>query len=179
MSRTISRILVPTDFSAPSEVALDYAITMATRFGASLHLLHVVDDPLVVAGAAFGAEAYIVSVPAIRASLVDEAAARLARLLPRAQRKAVAARSEVRVGRPADAICDVARQESCDLVVMGTHGRSGMAHLLLGSVAETMVREAPCPVLTVRSEPTHALASERELFAHELASTAAGERRIG
>lgn len=79
MSRTITRILVPTDFSATSELALEYAITMASRFGASVHLLHVVEVPFV--GGAFGSEVYITPVPAIRVHLVDEAARKLSRLL--------------------------------------------------------------------------------------------------
>jgi universal stress protein A len=167
--RRFSRVLVPTDFSPTSEAALDYAITIAARFGASLHLLHVVDDPFV--GGAWGSEVYIASVPAMRARLVDDAAAKLSRLLPRAQHEGVPARSEVRVGRPVETIKDAAAEEHCDLIVMGTHGRSGMAHLLLGSVAEKVVREAPCPVLTVRSGPADALAREQVFFEHEYVPT--------
>lgn len=167
MSRTIARILVPTDFSVVSELALEYAITVASRFGASLHLLHVVDDPFV--GGAFGSEVYITSVPAMRVHLVDEAASKLSRLLWHCQ--SVAARREVRVGRPADVIREAAEEHACDLIVMGTHGRTGMAHLLLGSVAERIVREAPCPVLTVRGDAAGRVTAERELFAHTLAPT--------
>jgi len=167
MSRTITRILVPTDFSATSDVALDYAVTVAKRFGASLHLLHVVDDPFV--GGAFGSEMYITSVPAMRVHLVDEAASRLSHLLPQCRR--VAARTEVRVGRPADVIREVAEEHGFDLIVMGTHGRTGMAHLLLGSVAEKIVREAPCPVLTVRGDVAGLATVERERFNHELVPT--------
>lgn len=170
MSGTITKILVPTDFSETSEMALDYAITLASRFGASLHLLHVVDDPI-VAGVAFGSEVYIASVPTIRDGLVDDAAAKLSQLLPRAQARSVAARSEVRIGRAAETIREVAGQERCDLIVMGTHGRSGMAHLLLGSVAEKTVRSAPCPVLTVRTVPAHAVEAERDWFEHDLVPT--------
>jgi nucleotide-binding universal stress UspA family protein len=167
MSRTITRILVPTDFSATSEVALDYAITVASRFGASLHLLHVVDDPFV--GGAFGSEVYITSVPTMRVHLVDEAETRLCRLLPLCRR--VAARSQVRVGRPPEVIREVAEEQGIDLIVMGTHGRTGMAHLLLGSVAEKIVREAPCPVLTVRGETGALVGAEREHFECELVPT--------
>jgi universal stress protein A len=167
MTRTITRILVPTDFSATSDVALDYAIAMAKRFGASLQVLHVVDDPFV--GGAVGSEVYITNVPAMRVHLVDEAASKLVRLLPQCGR--VAARTEVRVGKPADVIRDVAEEHGVDLIVMGTHGRTGMAHLLLGSVAEKIVREAPCPVLTVRGDPVGLVTAERELFNHELVPT--------
>jgi nucleotide-binding universal stress UspA family protein len=169
MTRTISRILVPTDFSAASEAALEYAVTLADRFGASLHLLHVVEDPFV--GGAFGSELYITSVPAMRAHLVDEAAQRLCRILGQEDRERLKATSEVRVGAPAAAIREAAHVQHCDLVVMGTHGRSGMAHLLLGSVAEKVVRHAPCPVLTVRNEAAAALAAERAFFAHDMVPT--------
>ncbi len=167
MNRTIARILVPTDFSATSDTALGYAITVAKQFGASLHLLHVVDDPFV--GGAFGSEVYITSVPAMRVHLVDEAASKLARLLPLCKR--VGARTEVRVGKPADVIREVAEEHGVDLIVMGTHGRTGIAHLLLGSVAEKIVREAPCPVLTVRGDAAGLVTAERELFNHELVPT--------
>jgi universal stress protein A len=152
---------VPTDFSAASDAALDYAITMGHRFGASLHLLHVVDDPF--AGAAtWGSEVYIASVPAMQDTLVDEAAKKLSVLLARAAAKRVPARSEVRLGRPAELIREVAKREVSDLIVMGTHGRTGMAHVLLGSVAEKMVREAPCPVLTVRGEVPEPVTAEHK-----------------
>lgn len=164
MSRAITRILVPTDFSAISEVALNYAITVARRFGASLHLLHVVDDPFV--GKTFGSEVYITSVAAMRVHLVDEAAGRLSRVLPECGR--VPARTEVRVGRPQDVIRAVAEQHGCDLIVMGTHGRTGMSHLLLGSVAEQIMREAPCPVLTVRGDAACLVPGARERLDHEL-----------
>lgn len=163
MTRPITRILVPTDFSTATELALDYAVTVASRFGASLQLLHVVDDPLVTG--AVGSEVYITSLPSLRQRLIDDAARRLGRLAFTCGR--VAARREVRIGRPADAICEVAREEGCDLIVMGTHGRTGMAHVLLGSVAEQVVRKAPCPVLTVRDSAR--LAFERDLCTHHVA----------
>jgi universal stress protein A len=167
MNRTITRILVPTDFGATSDAALEYATTVAKRFGASLHLLHVVDHPFI--GGAFGSEVHITSVPAMRVHLVEEAANRLARLLPQFGR--VAARTEVRVGKPADIIREVAEEHGADLIVMGTHGRTGVAHLLLGSVAEKIVREAPCPVLTVRGDSVGVATVERDPFNHELVPT--------
>ena len=168
MSRTITDILVPIDFSATSDAALHYAVTLARRFRASLHLLHVVDDAFV--GGAFGSEIYIASVPAMQASLIDEAARKLSGVLSKVERASIAAGMEVRVGRPADVICEAAEEHACDLIVMGTHGRTGMAHLLLGSVAEKMVRAAPCPVLTVRGEVANRIEAPTE-FAHELVPT--------
>ena len=165
MTRTISRILAATDFSAASDRAIDYASALASQFGASVHLLHVVEDPF-VAGA-WNPELYIASVPTMRASLIDEAAARLARLRQTFERQGLTVTSEVMVGSPAPAIRDVAEGRCCDLVVMGTHGRSGMAHLLLGSVAEKVIRQAPCPVLTVRTKTAPVVAEEEEFFARD------------
>jgi universal stress protein A len=163
MTRRISRILVPTDFSTASELALDYATSLALQFGASVHLLHVVEDPF-VAGA-WTPELYIASISTVRASLIDDAAARLASLHPAFERNGLKVTSEVMVGSPGPAIRDVAERQRADLVVMGTHGRSGMAHLLLGSVAEKVIRQASCPVLTVRTHPEPLPVGEPELFA--------------
>lgn len=165
MTRTISRILVATDFSAPSERALEYAITIAGRFGASLHLLHVVEDPMVTG--TWAPEALLGGASAIRASLIDEAARRLARLVASDDRLRLMVTSEVRLGYAAEAIREVATSQHCDLIVMGTHGRTGVAHLLLGSVAEKVVRQARCPVFTVHDEAVEAPVVERELFARE------------
>lgn len=169
MRRTISSILVPTDFSAASELALDYAITLADRFGASVHLLHVVEDPF--AAGVLGPEVYIGASTSVRDKLIDQAADRLARLVAPADRVRLQVTSEVRVGFPAASICEVADGRRCDLIVMGTHGRTGMAHLLLGSVAEKVVRQAPCPVMTLRSQAVAAMEAERDLFAHEFVPT--------
>ena len=163
MTRTITRILVPVDFGDTSDLALDYAVTLARRFGATLHLLHVVDDS---------------SVSDLRARLVDEAARRLPWVLWRCQ--GVAVRREVRVGHLADMIRETAAERKCDLIVMGMNGRTGMAHLLLGDVAEVLVREAPCPVLTVRANTADVVAAERpdvdHEFSRELVANAAGGR---
>ena len=168
MSRRITRILVPTDFSPASDAAFDYALVIASRFGASLHLLHVLDDPLVV-GQTWGSEVYIGSLPTMRESLSQAAAAKLAHVVAQAEAKGIAARSDVRVGRPAEMIRDAAEKEAVDLIVMGTHGRTGMAHLVMGSVAERMLRDAPCPVLTVRAGDP--LTAERAMFESELVPT--------
>jgi nucleotide-binding universal stress UspA family protein len=150
MSIPFSRILVPTDFSELSGVALEYGQALAERFGASLHVLHVIEDPFMMG--ATSSEIYVPDVPALRAALVTDAEAQLAALLPDRVRDAVRVTTEVRVGHAAPLISDVAKTTPCDLIVMGTHGRTGVAHLFLGSVAEKVVRTAPCPVLTIRGE---------------------------
>lgn len=142
----ITRILVPTDFSATADAALDYAYVLAEQFGASLELLHVLDDPFVVDGMA--AEAYISEAPALRSAMLQEARNRLRHRA--APRQGIAIETEVLFGHGARTIAEYAAERGVDLIVMGTHGRTGFAHLLLGSVAERLVRTAPCPVLTVR-----------------------------
>jgi len=138
MGTVITRILVPTDFSRPSEQALAYARSLAQRFGASLHLLHVVNRPLLAEGLA--AEAFIDE----SSDMVEVAQQRLRKQAPDA------ASANVVFGYAAKSIVQHASQLGVDLIVMGSHGRTGIAHILLGSVAEAVVRTAPCPVLTVR-----------------------------
>ena len=143
----VKRILVPTDFSATADAALDYAYLVAERFGASLQLLHVLDDPFVSEG--MTAEAYISEAPVLRSAMLRDAQSRLShRSAPRDQ--GVRVDSEVLFGHGAKTIAEYAQTLGVDLIVMGTHGRTGVAHLLLGSIAERLVRTAPCPVLTVR-----------------------------
>lgn len=113
-----TRILVPIDFSAPSDAALVYAKGIAAHFGARLHVVHVTDSPS----------------PALAPALDADA--------PQAS-------TELLHGPCAKTIVDAARRHHCDLIVMGTHGRTGMTHALMGSVAEDVVRHAECPVLTV------------------------------
>ena len=151
-----NRILVPTDFSAPSDVALEYAREMARRFGASIHVLHVIDDTNLDG---FGAEALVPPTPETRTHLLRDAHERLAHRLTDEDRQAFGATSEVIFGKPSHTIVDYAADNGYTLIVMGTHGRSGIAHLLIGSVAELVVRGASCPVMTVHEGSTHETAT--------------------
>ena len=150
MTPTITRILVPTDFSAAADAALDFAKTIAATFGASLHVLHVFEEPFVPG--AFGVDTYAPIPPATQAALLDDAKTRLARRLPLADQARFHGTTEIVNGISAPTIVEYARDNSIDLIVMGTHGRTGMAHLLIGSVAERVVRTAGCPVLTVHQD---------------------------
>jgi len=147
---TIKRMLVPTDFSATSDLALEYAVDIAVRYGASIHLLHVLEDPAFTTGYPDG---FFAELPALRVQMTEEAERRLKALATDCAKANAVATVKVVVGRPAKAIAQEATERGSDLVVMGTHGRSGFAHLVLGSVAERVVRIAPCPVLTVRDTP--------------------------
>jgi len=149
MTPTITRILVPTDFSTPSDAALQFAKTVAHTFGASLHLLHVFEDPIVTTGFA---EAYAPLPTDLRASLVHDASSQLAKRLSDQEWARFRATTEVISGFPATGIVEYAQDHQIDLIVLGTHGRSGMSHLFVGSVAEHVVRLATCPVLTIRTD---------------------------
>jgi nucleotide-binding universal stress UspA family protein len=144
------RILVPMDFSPPSDAALEYARSVAARYGASLHLLHVAEDPY---RAFYSAEVFVPEVEGLREEILSDTEKRLKeRLLP-ADLTDFRATADTVIGTPAGSIVEYAGAHGIDLIVMGTHGRGGMSHLLMGSVAERVVRTAPCPVLTVREAP--------------------------
>ena len=144
---TIKNMLVPTDFSEPSVDALDYAKGLAKVLGASIHLLHVVQDPL---AEPWGLESYGPLPPDIFRQIKARAQSELERSLPEAERNTYNATLGLSEGAPFSQIIEYAKTHPIDLIVMGTHGRGALAHAILGSVAERVVRFAPCPVLTVR-----------------------------
>ena len=147
----VKKILVPTDFSPPSVKALAYGRAFARLFQSSLHVLHVIEEPFVHG---FTMEGYIATLPEFSAQLEVRAKEELARQLSEADRRELAAVETTRFGNPYSEIVAYAKEQDVDIIVMGTHGRGMVAQLLLGSVAERVVRMAPCPVLTVR-EPEH------------------------
>ena len=147
MTRNFTRILVPTDFSAPSNAALALAKQMATTSGASLHLIHVLEDPFT---AAYATEVYAPPSAGIKEAWLEGAKALLDAQLTPDERASFRSTQRVVFGTPARDIVDQAAANDIDLIVMGTHGRGGVQHLLMGSVAERVVRTAPCPVLTMR-----------------------------
>ena len=146
MSR-VKRLLVPTDFSPTSDIAFRYALDMAARNGASIHLLHVIEDGSFAAAYPDG---LFVELPGLREQLIRDAQKRLDQTAKDCAAANVVATSQVIVGQPAACINAEANTRGSDLIVMGTHGRTGFAHLMLGSVAERVLRSAQCPVLTVR-----------------------------
>jgi nucleotide-binding universal stress UspA family protein len=150
MTVEFTRILVPVDFSAESTRALEYAVALAVKVGGAVELLHVVEDP--IASGAWGADAYVVNIPELLEELVADANGRLNAIKARCDAPGLLIKTRVVTGAPARMILGVAEAEHCSLIVMGTHGRSGLSHMLVGSVAERVIRTAPCPVLTVRAE---------------------------
>jgi nucleotide-binding universal stress UspA family protein len=149
MKLEVRRILVPTDFSPPSERALELAIEFARRFGAELTLFHAHELPAYV----FPDGVMPVS-PEILLELERSMNAELDRLAARVRAAGVPVSTKTGVGAHDVEIVRYASEMNADLIIMGTHGRTGLRHVLLGSVAEKVVRRAPCPVLTVRpTEP--------------------------
>jgi nucleotide-binding universal stress UspA family protein len=139
----IGRILVPIDFSEYSEKALNWALTMAEQWRSHLYLCHVIPQPSypsMLAGA---------DLVEFETQLRSTAETQLHDLKSKQQSHGVPIDIRVVIGEPFHDICRVAEEERIDLIVMGTHGRTGVRHALLGSVAERVVRYAPCPVLVV------------------------------
>ncbi len=145
---TLKRILLPTDFSDTAQHALGYAREMAERFGAEVHVLYVVPDPA-PQDWAVGAAAPVVS------DLLEKWEVDAERRLGEIALDGIETVRAIRIGHAFVEIVRYATDNTIDLIVMGTHGRGPVKHLLLGSVAEKVVRKAPCPVLTVR-QPGHA-----------------------
>ena len=147
----LHRILVPTDFSKQSQNALKYAVAFAEKFGAELYLLHVVQDLAV-----FIPDMITVAPPVLPTvkQLTDAVYVAFERLIEENHLTGLAVHREVREGSPFVEIIRFASEEDMDLIVLSTHGHTGLAHVLLGSVTEKVVRKAPCPILTVR-DPEH------------------------
>lgn len=142
----LNRILLPTDFSNYSHVAVGYACALAEKFGAELHLLHVVQDVIALVpepGLAFP----VTGIDPLEMQAAAEEG--LTRVIEPENTAGLNVVRAVRQGPPFLEIIRYARENDIGLIVMGTHGRSGLAHALMGSVAEKVVRKSPCPVLTV------------------------------
>jgi universal stress protein A len=150
LTMDIRRILAPTDFSELSKQGLRSGLELAEVFGAKLLLLHVVEPP------PYPVEGIVPSQlgATLLHDLERQASNELAQVLSEARTSATEVARRVVVGIPYRKIVEVADEEQSDLIVMTTHGRTGLSHLVMGSVAEKIVRTAPCPVLTIR--PTSA-----------------------
>ena len=147
MTTTIQNILLPTDFSACSQRAVEYATTLARKLGAAVHLVHVLEEPFTTKGSW---EFHRQDTPELRERMYQDSQSRLAEIADKLHGAVPQVTTEVRSGTPTDAIVAAAIDYGADLIVMATHGRTGLPHLLLGSVAERVIRGARCPVLAVR-----------------------------
>ncbi len=163
----IRKILVPIDYSTDSQQALLWGVSLAGKYGSRLVLLHVISKAV---EEVFPQGIGVTSPPAyylermapgnkpsagqaIIIDLVDKAQTDLQDFAQKNLKEPVPSEVKVAVGKPAEEILRVAREEAMDLIIMGTHGRTGVRHLILGSVAEEVTRQAPCPVFTVRTRP--------------------------
>jgi len=140
----LQRILVPHDFSETSEAAVKYAVALAKNFGARLHLLHVGDQARLALDTEFPL--------GLEGAVEDAVRERLLKILTPAEQADLKPEFAVRAGVPATEIIRYAKDHDVDLIVMGTHGRGFVGHALMGSVAEKVVRTAPCPVLSVQTK---------------------------
>ncbi len=143
-------ILAPTDFSQHAEAAIKSAFELAEQFGATLHLVHSLAEPV----AAIAPEPMIVAAPPPEFYEESEKSC-LEALRKIADQLGSPKVNVVRAalwGSPVDTVLEYATRNPIDLIVISTHGRTGLSHVLLGSVAESIVRNAPCPVLTFRDK---------------------------
>lgn len=141
---TLGRLLVPVDFSDCSQEALEYAVRLGERFGSTLTLLHVVEP------VAYGLD-FTLSHALTGAALRNQIERAIDDLIGAFSRKGLRADRQIVPGLPADVITRVAEVQGSEAIVMGTHGRRGWSHVRFGSVAESVVRQARCPVFTIRS----------------------------
>jgi nucleotide-binding universal stress UspA family protein len=158
----LRKILVPVDFSECSRKALQYAVPLARQFGGGLLLVYVMPVHYFV-GSEFGP----VDVPVPEQELLRNSERELGRLAEQETGGRVPTEIRVCRGQPVHEIVRVAREEGADMILLSTHGHTGLKHVLLGSVAENVVRYAPCPVLVVREH-------EREFVRSDVPATGAG-----
>lgn len=167
---TIKNVLVATDFSEPSAAALEYGRALARTFGASLHVLHVVDNVLIPG--AFP-DAIPLYVPELLKDMIAVGQQHLDAVIREDDRRELDATGVVLTcNGTARGITEHAADMKADVIVIGTHGRSGWSHLMMGSIAEKVVRTAPCPVLTVHHP-------EREFVGPDAIPSARTPRAVG
>lgn len=146
--KNISKILIPIDFSKNSIIALDWAKSLAKKYAAQLIVLHVAKMPNSMKDRA---DKHLDLNKKYIKRLRNEAIKKLKKEVPKLDDNAIDMIHEISLGQPFFEIIQVANKYEVDLIVMGTHGQTGFKHMLIGSVAERVVRKAPCPVLTVKN----------------------------
>lgn len=144
--KRFEKILLATDFSDYSEVACEYALTLAKSYDAALTVVHVINEPVDLRGF------YVphISFEQLEKEIETSATTMLATFCTNNLKEFSNYKTSVVTGIPYEEIIRVATEENSSLIVIGTHGRTGLDHLIFGSTAERVVRSAPCPVLTIR-----------------------------
>jgi nucleotide-binding universal stress UspA family protein len=152
----LKKILVPIDFSDHSKKALRYALPFARQFNATLELMYVVEPTIYPSDFGFGQ----VGFPDVEKELHEKATLELKELIAQHVPESLRSTAVVSTGIPFVEITTYAQAEDIDLIIVATHGRTGVEHILFGSTAEKIIRKAPCPVLVVRAEE-HDFINER------------------
>lgn len=146
MKPEIKKILVPIDFSDYSKSSLHYAVSFAKQFDAEIYLIYVVEPVIYPPDFSMGQ----IAIPSVNAEWDERAKEELGKLAKNEIPVGVEVKTILKNGKPFLEIIDTAAEENIDLIIIATHGHSGMEHILFGSTAEKVVRKAPCPVLTLR-----------------------------
>lgn len=146
METTINKVLVPIDFSDYSKSALKYAVNFAKSFNAEIILIYVVEPVIYPPDFSMGQ----IAMPSINTEWDDRAKEELQKLAKSEIVGSANVKTVIKTGKPFVEIIETAKEENVDLIIIATHGRSGVEHILFGSTAEKVVRKAPCPVLTLR-----------------------------
>ena len=158
MKPEIKRVLVPVDFSDYSKNALTYAINFAKHFNAELHLIYVVEPVIYPPDFSMGQ----IAIPSVDLEMDKRAKEELENLSKKQIPSGITTKIVVKTGKPFIEIIETAAEIDADLIIIATHGHSGVEHILFGSTAEKVVRKAPCPVLTLR-EPVKGFNYKNEL----------------
>ena len=146
METTINKVLVPIDFSDYSKSALRYAVNFAKSFNAEIILIYVVEPVIYPPDFSMGQ----IAMPSINTEWDDRAKDELQKLAKNEIVGVATVKTIIKTGKPFVEIIETAKEENVDLIIIATHGHSGVEHILFGSTAEKVVRKAPCPVLTLR-----------------------------
>ncbi len=158
MEPDISKVLVPIDFSDYSKNALKYAVNFVRHFQAQLYLVYVVEPVIYPPDFSMGQ----IAIPSVDLEMDKRAIDELNKLAGHEIPAGIKVKSIVKTGKPFVEIIEIAEEEDIDLIIIATHGHTGMEHILFGSTAEKVVRKAPCPVLTLR-EPIKGFLFKDEL----------------
>ncbi|MBT8381325.1 MAG: universal stress protein [Ignavibacteriaceae bacterium] len=158
MTLEIKKVLIPIDFSDYSKSALRYAINFAKCFKAEMHLIYVVEPVIYPPDFSMGQ----IAIPSVNAEWDERAKDELSKLAKEEIPNDVKSKTIIKTGKPFLEIIETAAEEDIDLIIISTHGHSGVEHILFGSTAEKVVRKAPCPVLTLR-EPVKGFKFKEEL----------------
>jgi nucleotide-binding universal stress UspA family protein len=168
VSTRIKRILVPTDFSDCSQAAVEYAVFLAKDFQAQIFLLHVMEPPV------YGIDFSLIN-PGVLPGMKTQLLKMVQEIVDRMREEEIEAVGDFVTGVPATEIIRAAKKQVADLIIMGTHGRTGFAHAMLGSTAERVIQRAHCPVLTIKAFKQAAKPKEETKAVGAGASPAGGE----